>query len=57
MVMTCIVIRVRPSRAVSFFLWSMLTVGAVSGRYFSFPSFDLYEANQQDEEKETEKSP
>jgi len=29
----------------------------VSGRYFSFPSFDLYEANQQDEEKEAEKSP
>ena len=35
----------------------VLIVGAVSGRYFSFPSFDLYEANQQDEEKETEKSP
>ncbi|KAK3903341.1 hypothetical protein C8A05DRAFT_32923 [Staphylotrichum tortipilum] len=29
-----------------------------SGRYFSFPSFDLYEGNQQDEEKEGEaKSP
>ncbi|KAL2133554.1 hypothetical protein VTI74DRAFT_2166 [Chaetomium olivicolor] len=24
-----------------------------SGRYFSFPSFDEYEANQQDEEKES----
>ncbi|KAG7289004.1 hypothetical protein NEMBOFW57_005365 [Staphylotrichum longicolle] len=30
----------------------------LSGRYFSFPSFDLYEANQQDEEKDGEtKSP
>ncbi|KAK4127708.1 hypothetical protein N657DRAFT_223797 [Parathielavia appendiculata] len=29
-----------------------------SGRYFSFPSFDLYEANQQDDEKESQtKSP
>lgn len=29
-----------------------------SGRYFSFPSFDIYEADQQDEHKETElKSP
>ncbi len=37
---------------------SLLTVRPVSGRYFSFPSFDLYEANQQDEEKEAEaKSP
>jgi hypothetical protein len=36
----------------------VLTVEPVSGRYFSFPSFDLYEANQQDEEKEAEgKSP
>ncbi len=35
----------------------VLNVRAVSGRYFSFPSFDLYEANQQDEEKEAEKSP
>ncbi|KAL2019971.1 hypothetical protein VTK56DRAFT_8971 [Thermocarpiscus australiensis] len=25
-----------------------------SGRYFSFPSFDMYESSQQDEEKETE---
>ncbi|AEO62805.1 uncharacterized protein THITE_2107426 [Thermothielavioides terrestris NRRL 8126] len=29
-----------------------------SGRYFSFPSFDLYEASQEDEEKQSEiKSP
>lgn len=36
----------------------MLIMDAVSGRYFSFPSFDLYETSQQDEEKETEtKSP
>ncbi|KAK4110709.1 hypothetical protein N656DRAFT_799837 [Canariomyces notabilis] len=28
-----------------------------SGRYFSFPSFDMYEANQQEGEKEAEKSP
>lgn len=29
-----------------------------SGRYFSFPSFDMYEAGQQDEEKDAElKSP
>ncbi|KAH6850823.1 hypothetical protein B0I37DRAFT_122422 [Chaetomium sp. MPI-CAGE-AT-0009] len=28
-----------------------------SGRYFSFPSFDLYEANQQDDEKSETKSP
>jgi hypothetical protein len=29
-----------------------------SGRYFSFPSFDTYEVDQQDEHKETElKSP
>ncbi|KXX81734.1 hypothetical protein MMYC01_200707 [Madurella mycetomatis] len=28
-----------------------------SGRYFSFPSFDMYEASQQDGEKENEKSP
>jgi len=28
------------------------------GRYFSFPSFDIYEPNQQDEDKEGEiKSP
>ncbi|AEO56367.1 hypothetical protein MYCTH_2314610 [Thermothelomyces thermophilus ATCC 42464] len=28
-----------------------------SGRYFSFPSFDLYEASQQDDEKSESKSP
>lgn len=27
------------------------------GRYYSFPSFDIYEAGQQEEEKEAEKSP
>jgi hypothetical protein len=31
--------------------WALLTTPD-SGRYFSFPSFDLYEANQEDEEKE-----
>lgn len=28
-----------------------------SGHYFSFPSFDLYEATQQDDDKSETKSP
>jgi hypothetical protein len=28
-----------------------------AGRYFSFPSFDLYEGSQQDDEKSETKSP
>jgi len=36
---------------------TLLTVEIVSGRYFSFPSFDLYEASQQDDEKSESKSP
>lgn len=36
---------------------SLLTSGSDSGRYFSFPSFDLYEASQQDEGKPETKSP
>jgi hypothetical protein len=35
----------------------VLTVVADSGRYFSFPSFDLYEASQQDDGKSETKSP
>ena len=35
----------------------VLIVNPVSGRYFSFPSFDLYEASQQDDEKSETKSP
>ncbi|KAJ4306515.1 hypothetical protein N0V88_001319 [Collariella sp. IMI 366227] len=34
-----------------------LTVETVSGRYFSFPSFDEYEASQQGEKGSSEKSP
>jgi len=34
-----------------------LTVVTDSGRYFSFPSFDMYEADQQGECKEDAKSP
>ncbi|KAH8908770.1 hypothetical protein BR93DRAFT_925865 [Coniochaeta sp. PMI_546] len=34
-----------------------LTQSSDTGRYYSFPSFDIYEASQQDEEKESEKSP
>lgn len=38
--------------------WAQLIAVAGSGRYFSFPSFDIYEADQQDQHKETElKSP
>jgi len=37
---------------------SLLTSPEDSGRYFSFPSFDMYEADQQEDHKETElKSP
>jgi hypothetical protein len=35
----------------------VLTANPVSGRYFSFPSFDLYEGSQPDEEKSEAKSP
>jgi len=36
----------------------LLTTPADPGRYFRFPSFDIYEPNQQDEDKEGEiKSP
>lgn len=53
---TCILINVcLVCRAV--FWEAVLTPRKVSGRYFSFPSFDMYEASQQDEEKENEKSP
>jgi hypothetical protein len=45
-----------PRRAVEY--RTQLTLNTVSKRYVSFPSFDLYEAREQDEEKETEtKSP
>jgi hypothetical protein len=54
----CIQIPVCPSRRRIVVAVAVLTVELDSGRYFSFPSFDLYEANQQDEEKEGEaKSP
>ncbi len=39
-------------------LSSGLTISVDSGRYYSFPSFDMYEEDQQDEQKENQpKSP
>jgi hypothetical protein len=52
---TCILIHVCPLDVAS--SRAVLTLILVSGRYFSFPSFDMYEANQQEGEKEAEKSP
>jgi hypothetical protein len=46
-----------PCTSFPLLLTTMLISKTVSGRYFSFPSFDLYEANQQDDEKSETKSP
>jgi hypothetical protein len=36
---------------------TVLIMDPAAGRYFSFPSFDLYEGSQQDDEKSETKSP